>query len=169
MVRFALTILLMVLPQEEPATPANGSASIDSFVSQKWTELKISPAPRSDDTEFLRRATLDIIGVIPRAEEILAFLADRSLGKRARKIDELLSHEKYASSWAKLWENILLDDAPARDVSEISLNQWLHEEVFAKNMPYDRMVRELLTAEGINQEQGATNFIIRFLQRNQPP
>ena len=50
--------------------------------------------PRADDATFLRRVHIDIVGVIPTAERITAFLADKTPDKRARVIDELLAHPR---------------------------------------------------------------------------
>ena len=59
--------------------------------------------PDATDAEFLRRAYLDITGVIPTAEQAAAFLDDRSPDKRAKLIDELLADPNYGRRMADIW------------------------------------------------------------------
>lgn len=55
---------------------------IDDLVLEKLHSLNLPPSPRSDDSEFIRRVFLDTIGVLPTVDEVQAFLADTSEGKR---------------------------------------------------------------------------------------
>ncbi len=64
---------------------------IDRLVVKKLRKLGIVPSEVCSDTEFLRRASLDVTGTLPTAKEVAAFLADKSPDKRRRKVDELLA------------------------------------------------------------------------------
>src|SRR6202044_2818249 len=68
-------------------------------------------APRADDAEFLRRVSLDLIGRIPTAAEVRAFLADSRADKRARTIDRLLADRQHAQHFARTWRALLLPEA----------------------------------------------------------
>src|SRR5258708_3222517 len=74
------------LTETKPANPMNVKAVakfIDSQISHELTAAKIAPSPPTNDAEFLRRASLDITGVIPTAERVASFLANTDSDKRA--------------------------------------------------------------------------------------
>src|SRR3954452_17492922 len=66
------------------------TAAIDARIAAKWQATAPRPAPPADDSEFLRRVTLDLTGTIPSASEARDFLDDRSADKRARLVERLL-------------------------------------------------------------------------------
>src|SRR5204862_54291 len=119
----------------------------DQQISRTWTDAAVSNAGMSTDAEFLRRASLDITGVLPGPEEILEFLKDPTPGKRGAKIDQLLARPEYANAWAELWDNLLLGyDEKTRSDSKRALYGWLKDEVFSQNLAYDKMVRALISS-----------------------
>ena len=76
---------------------------IDAEIAKKLAAAKITPSPMCTDDEFLRRAYLDITGVIPTAEKARAFLDDNDPDKRAKLIDELLADPNYGRRMADIW------------------------------------------------------------------
>jgi hypothetical protein len=162
--RIAVLILATLL-QDDPTL--TGSALIDREISRTWTDAGVNAAAPSDDAEFLRRLSLDVTGVLPAPEEILAFLKDPAPEKRAAKIDQLLTRPEYAHAWAELWENILVGyDQQSRNDSKKALYTWLRDEVFAKNLSYDQMVAALLSSTGINTDTGPVNFLIKLSRKD---
>jgi uncharacterized protein DUF1549/uncharacterized protein DUF1553 len=147
--------------QDTPPT-LTGSALIDQQIAKVWAEAGVVHAGPSDDAEFLRRLSLDLVSLPPSPEETLEFIKDTNPGKRAAKVDQLLARPEYAHAWAELWESLLIGyDERRRTDSKHGLYTWLRDEVFAKNLPYDKMVAALLTATGVNTENGPVNFLIR--------
>src|SRR5262245_16285555 len=71
---------------------------IDQAVRALWQREKTSPAPQADDTEFIRRAYLDLVGTIPTYDEAKGFLEDRQAGKREKLIDKLLADPRFAAA-----------------------------------------------------------------------
>src|SRR5262249_15938179 len=69
---------------------------IDKHVFAKLKMMNIAPSELCTDSEFIRRASLDLCGVLPTGEEVKAFLADKSADKRAKLIDKLLERPEYA-------------------------------------------------------------------------
>ncbi|HZT31675.1 MAG TPA: DUF1549 domain-containing protein [Bryobacteraceae bacterium] len=131
---------------------------IDRFVFEKLRELEIPPSEPCDDATFLRRAYLDIIGVIPSADEARRFLADRDPNKRAKLVDRLVERPEYADFWALYWgdhlnntKQLLYNKGP------YTFTRWLHD-AFRKNMPYDQFARALLTSSGNMYDAPATSF-----------
>jgi hypothetical protein len=120
---------------------------IDAQLAAVWEKAKIVPAPRADDAEYLRRAHLDLVGKIPSVAELQDFLADNRPDKRIRVVEELLHRGAYAQHFANTWRNSMLSGTPENVASEQLLRQfqtWLRLR-FTVNMPYDRLVSDLLT------------------------
>src|SRR5262245_5974570 len=86
-----------------PPDPAALADRVDRLVATGWERAGVTPAAPADDAEFLRRASLDLIGRIPTVAEVRAFLEDADPLKRARLIDRLLGHPAYAAHFARFW------------------------------------------------------------------
>lgn len=133
---------------------------IDEHVLAKLRELNIPPSERATDAEFLRRASLDTIGVLPTPEEVKAFLADSSADKRDRLIDSLLKRPEFVDYWSHRWSDLLLVNGDKLMPQAMwSYYNWIRRHV-AANTPWDVMVRDLLTATGSTLEHGGGNFFI---------
>ncbi len=131
---------------------------IDEETLRQLHRLNLAPSPRSDDAEFLRRAHLDTIGVIPTPEEVRSFLADESPGKRDRVIEELLGREEFVDYWTYKWSDVLLVNGHLlRPEAVKAYYTWIRERV-AENTPWDAFVRQIVTSKGGSLENGATNF-----------
>jgi hypothetical protein len=127
---------------------------IDRLVYARLRNLGILPSDGCADLEFLRRASLDAIGILPSPDEVTAFLKDESGDKRARLIDRLLENPAYASYWAVKWGDLIRPNPTRVGVKPVYLlDQWLRE-TFQRNVPFDQMARELLTAEGNTHQYG---------------
>ena len=144
---------------------------IDELVFAHWKELGIQPAYRCSDSVFLRRAWLDITGTLPTADQAREFLAGADPNKRALLIDQLLERDEFADYRAMLWSDVLR--VKAEFPIELWPNaaqayyHWIHESL-RENKPYDRFVREMLTASGSNFRDAPVNFY-RAIENRQPP
>lgn len=136
---------------------------IDEQVKAVWTREQVKPAPQADDAEFLRRVYLDIIGIIPTYEEAKAFLDDQSPDKRAKLIDRLLEHPRYALHQADEWDQVLFGRNPPgyETHRRPTFQRWLQEQ-FAKNVPYDQWVAAILKAEGTTTDDGPPWFLAQY-------
>ena len=139
------------------AKPAAGE-SVNAFIAAKLGDTK--PAPIVGDAAFLRRVTLDTIGLIPTAEEVSAFLADKSADKRAKAIDRLLADPRWADHWTAYWQDVLAENP---NMLKGTLNNtgpfrwWIHESLL-DNKPMDRFVTELIMMEGSANYGGPAGF-----------
>jgi Protein of unknown function (DUF1553)/Protein of unknown function (DUF1549) len=158
------TVLGTVQVPNEIRVPAETFAradrrnSIDELVLAKLERLNIPPSPICSDAEYLRRASLDAIGVLPTADEARAFLADRRPDKRVRLAEQLLVRPEFVDYWSSKWSDLLLVSGarlPSGGVK--SFSKWIRQRV-ADNEPWDRFVREIVTARGSTLENGAANF-----------
>ncbi len=121
---------------------------IDELAYAQFKQLGLFPSELCSDAEFLRRASLDTIGALPKPDDARAFLADTAPDKRAKLIDRLLDHPLYADYWANKWADLLRPNPDRAGVKSVYvLDQWLRE-CFRANKPYDQFVREIVTTEG---------------------
>ncbi|MDR3636698.1 MAG: DUF1549 and DUF1553 domain-containing protein [Isosphaeraceae bacterium] len=132
------------------------AARIDGVLAGRWADHGIRPAAVAEDGEFLRRASLDLIGKIPTAAEARDFLDDPSQGKRATLVERLLDSPAYVTRATELWRQLLLPEAETEDQARQvagSFEAWLRRKV-AEEAGYDQIVREVLTAklDGRNAE-----------------
>ncbi len=133
---------------------------IDELVLEKLRELNLPPSDRSTDSEFIRRAMLDTLGVLPTAEETRAFLAETTPGKRDHLIDSLLSRPEFTDYWAYKWSDLLLVNGNKLPEQPMwSYYQWIRRQV-ELNTPWDEFVRDLVTSTGSTLANGAGNFFI---------
>lgn len=131
---------------------------IDREVLAKLKELNLPPSERSTDAEFIRRAFLDTIGVLPTAEETRRFVADTVPDKRDRLISHLLERPEFVDYWSYKWSDLLLVNSDKLPMQPMwSYYQWIRRNV-ELNTPWDVMVRDLLTATGSTLENGGGNF-----------
>lgn len=133
-------------------------ASIDSHLSQAWQQRGLQPAPASGDDEFLRRVTLDLIGRIPTLGEIDRF---RKLPDRQAKIDELLASDDFPRYWSELLAVTLIGYANNSGADREVFRLWL-EDSLREDLPYDRLVSQMISAKGESAFDGPTNFLVRY-------
>jgi len=167
--KLPLTALLLVsivtgaraLSLEEVQAKAQ---QIDQMVTAKLAKEKIQPNEAVTDDVFVRRIYLDIVGRIPSLKETTSFLADKAPNKRAKLIDELLSSDGYTQHFFNFWADILrLRSQLAVGNSQpagAAYANWLRKAL-DENMPYDKMVREMVTADGKTYENGAVGYYLR--------
>jgi hypothetical protein len=151
---------VIVLPEDlQYEAPEITGNYIDELVGRKLNQLRIPPSGICSDEEFLRRVTIDVTGQLPTEEEYQQFMGDTAEDKRAALIERLLSRKEFSEIWAMKFAQLLMIKS-SNQVSYKSAflyNQWLTDN-FAKNVPLDQMVRELLGATGGTFSNPATNY-----------
>jgi hypothetical protein len=146
---------------------------INEKLAEGWEKNKVTPSRQATDAEFIRRATLDIVGRIAKPAEIERFYKDPEATRRSLLIDRLLDDEDYPRHWANMWSNWLLSRSGAFGHGQYheQMTIWL-EDQFALNKPYDKIITDLLTATGKNNgdgalsknvDNGSVNFILAHL------
>jgi len=174
-----VTVIAAVAAAAEAAPPAPPFESdvdlqpqgrIDELVGARLTKLGIAPAHTCSDAVFLRRAYLDVTGTLPMPDEARRFLDDSDPEKRRKLIDQLLDRDEYVDYATMRWCDLL------RVKSEFPINLWpnavqaYHRWIrtcVRENVPYDRFVREMLTASGSNFRKSQVNFY-RAVQSKEP-
>ncbi|MDB6031236.1 MAG: hypothetical protein JWM16_1574, partial [Verrucomicrobiales bacterium] len=126
----------------------------DDLAFDHFRRLGLFPSDLCSDAEFLRRASLDAIGILPTPEEVRSFLADSDPRKRAKLIANLLERPTYTDYWANKWADLLRPNPDRVGVKSVFiLDQWLRES-FRQNKPYDQFARDFILAEGTNHRDG---------------
>ena len=87
-----------------------------------------------------------------------AFAADASKTKRSALIDKLIASPAFVDHWTLKWGDLLQNNRKyLGEKGAYEFREWIRESI-AQNKPYDRMVREMLTARGSSYENPAANF-----------
>jgi len=123
-------------------------------------EEALTPPPALDDAAFLRRLTLDVIGLPPTEAEVRAFLADDAPDKRTRAVDRLLADPRWADAWMGYWQDVLAENPTLINASLNTTGpfRWFLHEALRDDKPIDRMVAELIQLRGDSAEGGAAGF-----------
>jgi hypothetical protein len=115
----------------------------------------LTPAPTIDDTAFLRRVTIDLVGRIPSVAERSRYFSDSVADRRRRLVRRLAESERFADRWAVWLGDMIRARSNATGGSELDrfLRQCMRDGV-----PYDQIVRRLLTAVGSPGHDGAVGY-----------
>ncbi|HWE28102.1 MAG TPA: DUF1549 domain-containing protein, partial [Polyangia bacterium] len=142
------------------------AADVDRQLAAAWRKQHLPAGPLVDDATFLRRVTIDLTGTIPTADAVRAFLADPRRDKRARAVDELLDSPAYARHWATYWDRALMGRLPKNvpQLDHAGFERWL-EDQFADNRPWNELAHDLLAKSGVNTDEPAVNWILRYAQQ----
>ncbi len=133
---------------------------IDTHVYRKLRELKIQAADVCTDAEFIRRATIDLTGLLPTPDEVRKFLADTrpTQVKRGELVDKLVGSPAYVEMITNKWADLLqvnrkfLGEQGAR-----SFRAYIRQAI-ADNKPYDRFARDILVSRGSNIDNPAASY-----------
>ena len=156
-------------PPREPTVPNIQNPkvelrnAIDRFVHSKWDEQGLTPAPPADRRALLRRVYLDLIGLPPTAEQVEAFLADRSPDAYSKVVEKLLASPQHGEKWARHWLDVARyaeDQAHTFGVKP-KTQAWRYRDwviaALNNDMPYDRFVK-LQIAGDMLPDAPADNF-----------
>jgi hypothetical protein len=136
---------------------------IDRHIDARLTERGVKPAAPADDAEFLRRVYLDLTGRIPRVADARAFLEDKSPDKRRRLVDRLLDSPQYVAHFGTTWTGIILPQSNNQFQNfAFAFKPWIEKQV-REDVPYDKMVRELLATPFNNNQPGLRGAVVQRL------
>ena len=143
-----------------PAVIASAAADIDRLVASVLTANKQTLNAPATDEQFLRRIYLDASGRVPTATEAATFLASNAPDKRAKLIDELLFSSGYTMQMFNWMADLLrVKDTFAKGVPAFTFEDWLKARLSA-GTPWDKLVSEMITADGRLSDNGATGFML---------
>ena len=137
------------VPQDNP---------IDRAVFGKLNRMRVEASPGCTDAEFIRRASLDIVGVLPSPDEVRAFVADPNPARRTRLVDALLARPEFNDFWALKFADILRANGRLIETKgTLAFHRWIKANL-ERDVPLDQFVRDLLTADGSSLRNPAANY-----------
>ena len=125
---------------------------IDAFILAKLEDKKIRPGTPADKITLIRRATLDLTGLPPAADEVQAFLNDKSPQAFEKVVDRLLASPRYGERWGRHWLDLArYADTAGFKADETRPNLWRYRdyviEAMNQDKPYDRFIREQIAGD----------------------
>ena len=141
-------------------TLAQAAAKIDFLVEAGLKHKDQKPNPLASDEQFVRRVYLDIVGRIPTREEALALINDTSVSKRAKLIDTLLASDGANSHLFNYFADMLRIADVANKGRFYTYQEWLKGRL-QENVGWDKLVYEMMSADGKLLDNGATGYLLR--------
>jgi len=139
-----------------PNPPANNYVDVHVFAKLKM--LSIPPSDLCTDQEFIRRAYMDVCGILPTGGEVQTFLGDTAVNKRAKLVNTLLERPEYADFWTLKWSDVLRSNRKTIQLKGTHVFQeWLRRHI-ENNTPVNEIVHELLTANGSTFANAPANY-----------
>ncbi|MCI0700003.1 MAG: DUF1553 domain-containing protein [Planctomycetia bacterium] len=131
---------------------------VDTHTFAKLKQMSITPSELCEDHEFVRRAYLDCIGRMPTTDESKTFLASKDPKKREKLIDALVEMPEFADFWALKWADVLRSSRKTIQVKgSYGMQAWLRGH-FLRNTPMDKVVQEIITANGNTYSNPPANY-----------
>jgi hypothetical protein len=127
---------------------------LDAFVLSKIEAKGLAPSPEADRATFIRRATLDVWGVIPSPEEVWAFVADTAPNAYEKLVDRLLASPRYGERQARLWLDLArYADSSGFQNDSTRPNFFRYRDyvinAFNEDKPYSRFIQEQIAGDEI--------------------
>src|SRR6266852_5077237 len=155
---------------------------IDGFVRSMMEKKGLEPAPQADRRTLIRRAYLDLVGLLPPPETVDAFVKDPAPDAYERLIDRLLASPNYGERWGRNWLDVVrYADSSGFEFDLNVDNAWRYRDyvikAFNQDKPYDRFVIEQLAGDELDNPTydslTATTFYrigprVRFREKNYP-
>ncbi len=151
-------------------TAATYAGFVDQRLFDKMAADQVTPAPRSSDIEFLRRANVDLTGRIPSPEDAQNFLDSTDPTKRAKLIETLLASPAYTDQITTFFANKFKVTRSHESIGNEGRNTFYEflRKAIADDRPYNQFARELIGAAGEVDSVPGTQFFARWMDVNGP-
>ncbi len=141
-------------PREVALPDAPENNPIDRLLAPYFAAHGIAPPAPVEDRLFLRRASLDTIGLLPSPEQLATFTADAAPDKRETLVRTLLADRRgYTDHWITFWNDLLRNDYAGTgyiDGGRRQISLWLYSALF-EDLPYDRFVAQLVNPSAASE------------------
>ena len=147
-------------PLREPVPQHNAarwkSNPVDAFLKKRLDEKGLEPAPRADRRTLIRRAYLDVVGLLPAPEEVEAFVNNSSEDAFAKLVDRLLASPHYGERWGRHWLDVArYADSGGYEHDYDYPHAWRYRDyvvrAFNDDKPYDQFIREQLAGDELDE------------------
>lgn len=152
-----------VISSAKPVNTASAAKQIDSILAADWQKHHLKGNPAADDSTFVRRIYLDIIGRIPTTREAEEFLESKDPAKRAKMIEKLLASDGYVQHFFNYWADVLRVTSNGNQTGQVTGAAYANfvKQSLRDNKPYDQFVRDMVAAQGKAWEDGAIGYYMR--------
>lgn len=143
------------------ASPPNADAHpVDAFLNERIEKAGLQPAEPAGPRALLRRATLDLTGLLPNPDDIKLFEAEWAVDQDQawlNLIDRLLDSPQYGERWAQHWLDVVryADTAGFSNDYERS-NAWRYRDYvirsFNEDKPFNQFVMEQIAGDELRPE-----------------
>jgi hypothetical protein len=149
-VRHSIPKLMKTWGEAKPANP------IDAFIGSSLERKGLAHAPQADRNTLIRRAYLDLIGLLPTPEEVDGFLKDASPKAYENMIERLLSSPHYGERWGRFWLDVArYADSSGYEHDYDIANAWRYRDyvikAFNQDKPYNRFIIEQLAGDELDE------------------
>jgi hypothetical protein len=155
---------------------------IDGFIKKTLEDKGLSPAPQADKNTLVRRAYLDLTGLLPSPAEVDAFVKDTSPRAYEDLIDRLLASPHYGERWGRFWLDVTrYADSSGYEHDRDNANAWRYRDyvikAFNQDKPYSRFILEQLAGDELDDRDYesliATSYYrigprVRFREKDNP-
>jgi len=127
--------------------------AVDRFILSQMQRRALAPAPEASRYTLIRRATLDLTGLPPTPQQIVAFIKDDSPDAYEKLIERLLASPHYGERWGRHWLDVARYVPGSIKVLGVDRPDMATDYVdyvvraFNSDMPYDRFVTEQLAGD----------------------
>ena len=138
---------------------------IDTQIFKAMADAGVTPAPRTNDYQFIRRVTLDLTGRVPTPDAVAAFAASPDPNKRTQLVETLLATPEFTDKWTMFFGDLFKNTTRNTQINRFAegrnaFHAWIKDAV-ATNKPYDKMATELIAIDSGNSwEDGAANWLV---------
>jgi hypothetical protein len=147
-------------PAKDWNTATWSTTPIDAFIAATLVERELSPAAPADRRELLRRASFDLIGLPPTAQEIERFEKDSSPDAFAKAIDRMLASPQFGERWGRHWLDVArYAESSGKEANTLYPHAWRYRdyviESFNEDKPYNEFLIEQLAGDLIPAKNSA--------------
>ena len=167
-------VAVPVLRPVGPLLQSHAKKPIDKLIQQKLDKLGVEPSAICTDSEFVRRASLDITGILPTSDRVREFLDDDSPNKRQKLVNELLESPGYAAWWATRFsdwtgnsEEQLNNVLPIRGAGTRIWHEWLRTRL-DDNVAYDDIIAGIVEAKSRDEGESYLEFCENMTEACKP-
>ena len=130
---------------------------VDRRINSRLRLMRLNQSPAADDATFLCRATLNLTGRRPDAEQIRMFLREKSPDKRTDLIDALMRSIDFTEFWTwQLSQMLRVHDSRSVEAA-VAWRAWLREQLISE-APLNDVAAQMILASGDPDVNGAAAF-----------
>jgi cytochrome c551/c552/cytochrome c553 len=142
---------------------------IDRFIFDKLAKKGLKPSPPANRLALLRRVTIDLTGLPPTPEEVVAFLNDKSPNAYEKVVDRLLASPAYGERWGRHWLDVVrFGESHGYEQNHVRPNAWHYRDYvirsFNEDKPYTQLIAEQLAGDTLGKGnpnvEVATGFLV---------